>query len=202
MCDFAKFAVWFAFLACAQVASATDQDFNGRWDLIVHNNPTCTVTCAWWLEVTAAGTPAQKVMWVGFSDGSLHELPDVTIKDGVLHFAYDRPAGGGRGPAPGNAAAGGAAPGGAAAARAGAASKGPSPAQHVDYEIRYVNGKLEGRMIGGKNLTFTGERARRTRTICLPGPAAAACLRLRSNRMSSALWRFSPLLVNRSHSRN
>ena len=159
MCNFAKVAVWFAFLACAQVASATDQDFNGRWDLIVHNNPTCTVTCAWWLEVTGAGTPAQKVMWVGFSDGSLHELPDVTIKDGVLHFAYDRPAGGGRGPAPGSAAAGPAAPGGAAAARAGAAPKGPSPAQHVDYEIRYVNGKLEGRMIGGKNLTFTGERA-------------------------------------------
>jgi len=39
------------------------------------------------------------------------------------------------------------------------AGRRPTPAQHIDYEIRYVNGKLEGKMIGGKNLTFTGERA-------------------------------------------
>src|ERR1039458_790306 len=110
MCNFAKFAVWFALLACALVASAADQDFNGRWDLIVHNNPTCTVTCAWWLEVTGAGTPAQKVMFVGFSDGSLHELPGVTIKDDVLRFTYVRPAGRGRGPAPDGTAPAGAAP--------------------------------------------------------------------------------------------
>ncbi|HEY2018888.1 MAG TPA: DUF1080 domain-containing protein [Bryobacteraceae bacterium] len=161
MCNFAKFALWFAVLACAQVASAGEQDFNGRWDLIVHNNPTCTVTCAWWLEVTGAGTPALKASFVGFSDGSLHDLPDVAIKDGVMHFAYDRPEGGGRGPAPGTQVAGGAARGGGAptgAAGAGA-GRGPTPAQHIDYEIRYVNGKLDGRMIGGKNLTFTGERA-------------------------------------------
>jgi Domain of Unknown Function (DUF1080) len=161
MCNFAKFAVWSAVLACVQIASAADQDFNGRWDLTVHNNPGCTVTCAWWLEVTGAGTPAQKATFVGFSDGSLHELPDLTIKDGVLHFAYDRPAGGGRGrasgtPVPGGAARGGVAPAGAPGAGAG---RGPTPAQHIDYEIRYVSGKLEGRMIGGKNLTFTGERA-------------------------------------------
>ena len=153
----AKFAVF----ACALVASAADRDFNGRWDLTVHNNPTCTVTCAWWLEVSGAGTPAQKASFVGFSDGSLHELPDLTIKDGVLHFAYDRPAGGGRGQAPGTAVPGGAAQGGAAPTGAPGAGAGraPAPAQHIDYEIRYVNGKLEGKMIGGKNLTFTGERA-------------------------------------------
>ena len=146
MGNFAKFAVWSAVLACVQIAGAADRDFNGRWDLTVHNNPGCTVTCAWWLEVDGAGTPAQKVIFVGFSDGSLHELPDATFKDGVLHFAYDRPAGRGRGAAPGGAP-------GAGAGRA------PTPAQHIDYEVRYVSGKLEGKMIGGKNLTFTGERA-------------------------------------------
>lgn len=161
MCNFARFAVSFAVLACTQVASADDRDFNGRWDLIVHNNPNCTVTCAWWLEITGASTPAQKVTFVGFSDGSLHELPDATIKDGVMHFAYDRPVGGGRGPASGTPVAGGAAPGGVtpAGAPGAGAGRGPTPAQHIDYEIRYVNGKLDGRMIGGKNLTFTGERA-------------------------------------------
>src|SRR5579863_2055624 len=45
MSNFAKFAVWFAVLGAAQFAGAADPDFNGRWDLIVHNNPGCTVTC-------------------------------------------------------------------------------------------------------------------------------------------------------------
>ena len=133
--NFAKFAVWFAILSRAQVAGAADPDFNGRWDLIVHNNPGCTVTCAWWLEVTGAGTPQLAGSYVGFPDGSLHDLPDLKIQDGVLKFAWDRPARPGRG------------------------GRGPSPAQHWNYEVRYINGKLEGRMIGGKNLTFTGERA-------------------------------------------
>ncbi|HEY6991757.1 MAG TPA: DUF1080 domain-containing protein [Bryobacteraceae bacterium] len=137
------FAVSFALLACSLNAIAADKDFNGRWDLIVHNNPNCTVTCAWWLEVTSAGTPEVKATFVGFPDGSLHELPDLTIKDGVLHFAWNPPAR----TRPGRESA---------AAAAGAAA----PAQHrMDYEVRYVNGKLEGKVTGAKNLTFTGERA-------------------------------------------
>ena len=128
-------AVSFALLACSWNAIAADKDFNGRWDLIVHNNPNCTVTCAWWLEVTGAGTPELKATFVGFPDGSLHELPDLTIKDGVLHFAWDRPA----------------------SARQGRESR--APAQHIDYEARYVNSKLEGKVTGSQNLTFTGERA-------------------------------------------
>src|SRR5207249_4689314 len=95
------------------------------------------VTCAWWLEVTGAGTPELKGSFVGFPDGSLHELPDLKIQDGVLRFAWDRPAGAGRG-------------------RTGSP---PSPAQHIDYEVRYVSGKLQGTTTGGKNLTFTGEHA-------------------------------------------
>lgn len=136
-------AVSFAFLACSLNAIAADKDFNGRWDLIVHNNPNCTVTCAWWLEVMGAGTPEVKATFVGFPDGSLHELPDLTIKDGVLHFAWNPPARTRQGRE-------------SAAPAAGAAA----PAQHhMDYEVRYVNGKLEGKVTGAKNLTFTGERA-------------------------------------------
>jgi hypothetical protein len=131
------FAASFALLACSLNAIAADKDFNGRWDLIVHNNPNCTVTCAWWLEVAGAGTPEVKATFVGFPDGSLHELPDLTIKDGALHFAWDRPA----------------------STRGGRESA--APAQRMDYEARYVNGKLEGTVTGAKNLTFTGERAPR-----------------------------------------
>jgi Domain of Unknown Function (DUF1080) len=125
----------FALLASSQMVRAGDSDFNGRWDLIVHNNPGCTVTCAWWLEVTGAGTPKLAGSFVGFPDGSLHDLPDLKIQDGVLKFAWDRPLREGRG------------------------ERGAAPAQHWDYEVRYIDGRLEGRMIGGKNLTFTGERA-------------------------------------------
>ena len=135
-------------LACSQIGRAADTDYNGRWDLIVHNNPGCTVTCAWWLEVTGAGTPQLKGSFVGFPDGSLHELPDLKIEDGVLRFAWDRPANAGRGGT-----------GRAASATPGAPPRPPAPPQHWDYEVRYVGGKLEGKMIGGKNLTFTGERA-------------------------------------------
>jgi 3-keto-disaccharide hydrolase len=136
-------AALFAFLACSLNAIAAADDFNGRWDLIVHNNPNCTVTCAWWLEVTAAGTPEMKATFVGFPDGSLHQLPDLTIRDGVLHFAWDHPA----------------STRGRESAPTGAGSA-PAPAhQHMDYEAQYVNGKLEGKVSGAKNLTFTGERA-------------------------------------------
>jgi hypothetical protein len=126
----------FALLGGSAAARAADKDFNGRWDLIVHNNPTCTVTCAWWLEVKGAGTPELKGTFVGFPDGSLHELPDLAIKDGVLTFAWDRPASPGRN------------------------GRGPSPAQHIDYTVKLVAGKLEGSTKGAKrDLTFTGERA-------------------------------------------
>jgi len=118
------------------IAWAADSDFNGRWDITVHGNTDCTVTCAWWLEVTGAGTPQLKGVFVGFPDGSLHELPDLAVRDGVLRFAWDRPAAPGRN------------------------GRGPSAPQHIDYEVRYLNGKLEGSMTGAKNnYTFTGVRA-------------------------------------------
>jgi hypothetical protein len=130
---FAAIAGLFALALAAPAARVADSDFNGRWDLIVHKTP---ADKAWWLEISGAGTPQMKGSFVGFPDGSLHDLPDLKLEDGVLRFAWDRPAGPGRGQAA------------------------PSPAVHVDYEVRYVNGKLEGKMSGAKdNYTFTGERA-------------------------------------------
>jgi len=130
---FAAITGLLALALAAPAARVADSDFNGRWDLIVHKTP---ADKAWWLEISGAGTPQMKGSFVGFPDGSLHDLPDLKLEDGVLHFAWDRPAGPGRG------------------------QSAPSPAVHVDYEIRYVNGKLEGKMSGAKdNYTFTGERA-------------------------------------------
>ncbi len=127
------FAAIAGLLVLAAAAPAADTDFNGRWDLIVHKTP---ADKAWWLEISGAGTPQLKGDFVGFPDGSLHDLPDLKLENGVLHFAWDRPAGPGR------------------------EGSAPTPAVHVDYEVRYVNGKLEGKMSGAKdNYTFTGERA-------------------------------------------
>jgi hypothetical protein len=126
----------FGVVAVSSPSPAADTDFNGRWDITVHGNTECTVTCAWWLEVTGAGAAQPKGSFVGFPDGSLHDLPDLSIKDGVLRFAWDRPASPGRN------------------------GKNPTARQHIDYEVRYVNGKLEGSMSGAKNnYTFTGVRA-------------------------------------------
>jgi hypothetical protein len=108
-------------LAPVSAMRAADADFNGRWDLVVHKTP---ADKAWWLEIAGAGTPRLKASFVGFPDGSLHDLPDAKLEDGVLHFAWDR------------------------------------PNNHLDYEVRYTSGALEGRMTGGKEpLKFTGQRA-------------------------------------------
>ena len=78
----------FALLALAALlpaARATDKDFNGRWDLIVHKTP---ADKAWWLEITGAGTPEIKGRFVGFPGGSLNDLPKPKIEDGVLRFTW------------------------------------------------------------------------------------------------------------------
>jgi hypothetical protein len=66
-------------------ALAADSDFNGRWDLEVHKTP---ADKAWWLEITAAGTPDIKGRFVGFPGGSLNDLPDPKIENGVLRFSW------------------------------------------------------------------------------------------------------------------
>ena len=72
-------------LALATGASAADADFNGRWDLEVHKTP---ADKAWWLEVTGAGTASVKGRFVGFPGGSLNDLPDPKIENGVLRFSW------------------------------------------------------------------------------------------------------------------
>lgn len=102
-------------------AQAADKDFNGRWDLTVHKTP---ADRAWWLEITGAGTPEIKGRFVGFPGGSLNDVPNPKIEDGVLHFTW------------------------------------VDPRNHLEYEIHYAGGILEGQMTGGAEpLKFTGHRA-------------------------------------------
>ena len=56
----------FAMIALAPIALlATEQDFNGQWDIQVHAKPAAfvqfTTTAAWWLNITGAGTPHMKI---------------------------------------------------------------------------------------------------------------------------------------------
>jgi hypothetical protein len=111
-------------------ARGADQDFNGRWDISVHKTP---ADRAWWMEVTGAGTPELKGTFEGFPGGSINDLPQPKIENGVLKFAW------------------------------------VDARNHLEYEIRYVNGVLEGQMRGGPikdgvvaanaPVKFTGHRA-------------------------------------------
>ena len=75
------------------VTRAADEDFNGRWDLEVHSKPAnilSTTTKAWWLGITGAGTPDMKIQFVGSPDGSLDDITEAKLQDGVLHFAWQK----------------------------------------------------------------------------------------------------------------
>ncbi|MDQ6704484.1 MAG: DUF1080 domain-containing protein [Acidobacteriota bacterium] len=76
----------FALLASISVFAA-DRDFNGRWDITV---PHESKNRAWWLEVTGAGTPAIAGRFVGFPGGNMDQIPNISIRDGELHFSTDR----------------------------------------------------------------------------------------------------------------
>ena len=124
------------FLAGAATAGrAADQDFNGRWDILVNKPPAeivSTTTKAWWLGITGAGTSDLKVQFVGSPDGSLDDIQVAKIENGVLHYTWQ--------------------------SRVGRDGK----THHIDYEVKLVKGKLEGSMSGeGDSLTFTGFRSRR-----------------------------------------
>src|SRR5690349_24505230 len=80
---------WLVFVTASHAAV---KDFNGRWDLEVHSKPSeiSFTTKAWWIEVTGAGTPDMKVKLVGSPDGSLDDITESRIENGVLHFAWVR----------------------------------------------------------------------------------------------------------------
>jgi hypothetical protein len=133
-----KSFVLFALLtvvALVPTARAADEDFNGRWDLEVHAKPAdilSTSTKAWWLGITGAGTPEMKIQFVGSPDGSLDDITLATIQEGVLHFTW------------------------IPRSRPGVT---PDPNERIEYEVKYVDGVLEGKMTDPQEtLTFSGHR--------------------------------------------
>jgi hypothetical protein len=62
-------------------------DFNGRWNIRVANEDRSR---AWWLEVEGAGTDALKGKFVGAPGGGLYDIPEISIRDGELVFAFTR----------------------------------------------------------------------------------------------------------------
>ena len=68
-------------------AFAGDEQFNGRWDIKVINEPR---NRAWWLEVDGAGTSALKGRFVGFPGGNINDIPEMSISGGELTFKWDR----------------------------------------------------------------------------------------------------------------
>jgi hypothetical protein len=68
-------------------ASAGDQQFNGRWNIKVVNEPK---NRAWWLEVDGAGGGPLKGRFVGFPGGNTDDIPQISIHDGELTFSADR----------------------------------------------------------------------------------------------------------------
>ena len=71
----------------ASLGLAADADFNGRWDISVPKEPR---NRSWWLEVNGAGTPDIKGSFVGFPGGNTDAIPQIAVRDGVLHFSADR----------------------------------------------------------------------------------------------------------------
>jgi hypothetical protein len=127
-----------AFIALVPAARASDQDFNGRWDIQVNAKPgdfaQFTTTAAWWLGITGAGTPDMKVVFVGAPDGGVDNIPIAKIENGVLHFTWVERA------RPGRTA---------------------NPKDRAEYTVKLVHGHLQGMMTStstnpATNLTFTG----------------------------------------------
>jgi hypothetical protein len=80
----------FLLLLWASAAWSSDTDFNGRWDITVHNSPRRR---AWWLEVQGAGTPVIQGKFVGFPGGDLNVIQHIWIENGQLAFTFDPPTG-------------------------------------------------------------------------------------------------------------
>jgi hypothetical protein len=64
-------------------AVATDQEFNGRWDITVFDE---AKRRAWWLEIEGAGTPQISGKFVGARGGQLDPIPEIAIDKGELKF--------------------------------------------------------------------------------------------------------------------
>ncbi|MGA2131464.1 MAG: DUF1080 domain-containing protein [Bryobacteraceae bacterium] len=74
------------FLLWTAAAWPADTDFNGRWDITVHNSARGR---AWWLQVEGAGSPGVKGKFVGFPGGDLNDIQSIRIENGELLFTFD-----------------------------------------------------------------------------------------------------------------
>jgi len=79
--------LFLSFLLLVAPVFAGDEQFNGRWDIKVINEPR---NRAWWLEVNGAGTGALKGRFVGFPGGDTKDIPEMAISGGELTFKWDR----------------------------------------------------------------------------------------------------------------
>ncbi|MBM3788199.1 MAG: DUF1080 domain-containing protein [Acidobacteria bacterium] len=118
-------------LTLALAALAKDSDFNGRWNIQVDNDARRR---AWWLEVTGAGSVKPAGKFISALRGDLNVIENLSIKDGLLRFSFQRPAN----------------------------QKQNAPAAKLVYEAKLVNGGLAGEHFveGSKQRTkFWGKRA-------------------------------------------
>jgi len=76
----------FLLLLLFSAVFADDTQFNGRWDILVTDEPRAR---AWWMEISGAGTPEIKGKFIGFPGGDLNDIPQPAIQDGWLHFGFD-----------------------------------------------------------------------------------------------------------------
>lgn len=81
-------ALFLCLAVCPALAdTASDAQFNGRWDIKVSGEPS---NRAWWLEVEGAGTGNLKGKFVGFPGGDLNVIPSMAIEGGELRFSFAR----------------------------------------------------------------------------------------------------------------
>ena len=73
-------------IGCCWAASIDDQQFNGRWDIVV---PGLSPAHGWWLEVTGAGSTSLKGKFVGAPIGPVDDVSKISISDGELKFSLE-----------------------------------------------------------------------------------------------------------------
>jgi len=73
------------FLIAAGGLAAGDEAFNGRWNIQPAGQQR-----AWWLEISGAGTPALKGKFVGAPGGQMDDIPELSIRRGLLRFVFER----------------------------------------------------------------------------------------------------------------
>ena len=74
------------FLMLCGALLGADEQFNGRWVI----QPNLSNGRVWWLEVNGAGTPKPSGRFVGAPGGDMNDIPEISTKDGMLRFVFER----------------------------------------------------------------------------------------------------------------